>query len=201
MTRAEKRLYLTWARFRRRFGGGQPERCLPSRFLNEVPRGLCEKLSPHRGVQVEEVDLFSEQYDVRESVKKNLYTGRTYNSVDNIAQFFAERGMPPPSGLTTRPAQNARPPMSAPSANEKQAVAKAPVASPAAPPQASPRPSGAPKKLVGFRTGSVVRHPKYGRGTVLRREGDGEDAKLTISFPGYGLKKIVEKYAGIKVEE
>ena len=100
MTRAEKRLYLTWARYRRRFGGGQPERCLPSRFLNEVPGSLCEKLSPYRDVQTEEVDLFSEQYDVRESVKKNLYTGRTYNSVDNIAQFFAERGMPPPSGLT-----------------------------------------------------------------------------------------------------
>ena len=108
MTRAEKRLYLTWARFRRRFGGGQPERCLPSRFLNEVPGSLCEKLSPYREVHTEEVDLFSEQYDVRESVKKNLYTGRTYNSVDNIAQFFAERGMPPPSGLT-RAAQNARP--------------------------------------------------------------------------------------------
>jgi DNA helicase II / ATP-dependent DNA helicase PcrA len=36
---------------------------------------------------------------------------------------------------------------------------------------------------------------------VLRREGDGEDAKLIISFPGYGLKKIVEKYAGIKLDE
>jgi DNA helicase-2/ATP-dependent DNA helicase PcrA len=36
---------------------------------------------------------------------------------------------------------------------------------------------------------------------VLRREGDGEDAKLTISFPGYGLKKIVERFAGIKVDE
>ena len=35
----------------------------------------------------------------------------------------------------------------------------------------------------------MIRHPKYGRGTVLRREGDGEDAKLTVSFPGYGLKK------------
>jgi len=45
-----------------------------------------------------------------------------------------------------------------------------------------------------------VRHPKYGRGTVLRREGDGEDAKLTISFPGYGLKKIIEKFAGIREE-
>jgi DNA helicase-2/ATP-dependent DNA helicase PcrA len=63
------------------------------------------------------------------------------------------------------------------------------------------RSAPAVKKLPGFHSGSVVRHPKYGRGTVLRREGDGEDAKLTISFPGYGLKKIVEKYAGIKVEE
>jgi len=34
----------------------------------------------------------------------------------------------------------------------------------------------------------------------LKREGDGEDAKLTVSFPGYGLKLLVEKYAGIKVD-
>jgi DNA helicase-2/ATP-dependent DNA helicase PcrA len=47
----------------------------------------------------------------------------------------------------------------------------------------------------------LVEHPKYGSGRVIRREGDGEDAKLTISFPGHGLKKIVQKYAGIKVHE
>jgi DNA helicase-2/ATP-dependent DNA helicase PcrA len=35
---------------------------------------------------------------------------------------------------------------------------------------------------------------------LLRREGDGDDAKLTVSFPGYGLKKLVEEYAGIKEE-
>ncbi|HYP15393.1 MAG TPA: 3'-5' exonuclease, partial [Bryobacteraceae bacterium] len=40
MTRAEKTLYLTWARFRRRYGGGQPEPSIPSRFLNEVPKTL-----------------------------------------------------------------------------------------------------------------------------------------------------------------
>ena len=58
---------------------------------------------------------------------------------------------------------------------------------------------GDPKKKA-FGAGSMVRHPKYGRGTVLRREGDGDDAKLTISFPGYGLKKIIEKFAGIREE-
>jgi DNA helicase-2/ATP-dependent DNA helicase PcrA len=61
------------------------------------------------------------------------------------------------------------------------------------------RPTGA--KPANLRSGSVIRHPKFGRGTILRREGEGEDAKLTISFPGYGLKKIVEKYAGIIVNE
>ena len=33
MTRARKRLLLTWAKFRRRFGGGEQERSTPSWFL------------------------------------------------------------------------------------------------------------------------------------------------------------------------
>jgi len=50
----------------------------------------------------------------------------------------------------------------------------------------------------GARTGMVVEHPKYGTGTVVRREGDGDDAKITVNFPRYGLKKLIEKYAGLK---
>ena len=34
----------------------------------------------------------------------------------------------------------------------------------------------------------------------LRVEGTGDDTKVTVSFPGYGLKKLIAKYAGIKVE-
>jgi len=36
--------------------------------------------------------------------------------------------------------------------------------------------------------------------TVLRLEGSGENKKVTVSFPGYGLKKLIAKYTGIKVE-
>jgi DNA helicase-2/ATP-dependent DNA helicase PcrA len=46
--------------------------------------------------------------------------------------------------------------------------------------------------------GTHVRHPKYGRGLVLRREGAGDAAKLLVSFPGFGQKKLVEKYAGLE---
>jgi DNA helicase-2/ATP-dependent DNA helicase PcrA len=49
-----------------------------------------------------------------------------------------------------------------------------------------------------WKLGSKVRHPKYGIGTVLDSEEDGEDTKLTISFPGYGRKKLVERYAALE---
>jgi DNA helicase-2/ATP-dependent DNA helicase PcrA len=204
MTRAEKRLYVTWARYRRRYGGSQPEVCLPSRFLNEVPGSLRERLSPYKEAYTEEVDLFSEQHDVRESAKRNLYTGRTYNSVDNIAQFFSERGMPPPSGFSRKGSVNV-PGTDASSTPQPSSRPTPPPNRTIPEPQPTSRPavhrSAPARTAVGFRAGAVIQHPKYGRGTVLRREGDGEDAKLTISFPGYGLKKIVEKFAGIKVDE
>ncbi|HEX4771802.1 MAG TPA: UvrD-helicase domain-containing protein [Bryobacteraceae bacterium] len=220
MTRAEKRLYFTWARYRRRYGGSQPEVCLPSRFLNEVPPSLRENLSSSRASFTEEVNLYGEQHEVRESVKKNLYTGRTYNSVENIAQFFAERGMPLPAGLTRRPAPppaaplpnpQSRPPTPAqgpppqrpvpPKTPAQMSFGETP-SSPAAP-RTPPARARTPTTFsqAALPVGAVINHPKYGRGKILRREGDGEDAKLTISFPAYGLKKIIEKYAGIRVNE
>ncbi len=60
-----------------------------------------------------------------------------------------------------------------------------------------PRPP-TPGPARGLKLGQRVRHPKFGVGTVLRREGEGQDAKITVSFPGYGLKKLVERYAGLE---
>jgi len=50
----------------------------------------------------------------------------------------------------------------------------------------------------GLKPGMRVRHAKYGQGLIVRREGDGENAKLTINFPGYGTKKMIEKFAGLE---
>ncbi len=49
-----------------------------------------------------------------------------------------------------------------------------------------------------FVPGSHVRHAKYGKGLVLRREGTGDNVKLTVSFPGFGQKKLVEKFANLE---
>jgi len=157
-----------------------------------VPEHLIQNLGPRDDPG--EVDLYSERHDVRQSAKRNTYTGKTYNSLDNISQFFGERGMQfkpvqpgvqpprpaaqvPPADLRTQP-QFPRPNSGAP--------------------LTKPNPPAMPPARKGPRTGMTVSHPKYGTGTVVRREGEGDDAKITVNFPGVGLKKLVEKYAGLK---
>ena len=179
MTRARKRLILTWAKYRRRFGGGEQERSTASWFLGEVPTQLITDL----GVREEpgEIDLYGERQDARLAARRNTFTGKTYNSLENISQFFGERGKP--FDPKARPGALAPPRPQPPAAS---------------PPPAKPRPAAAPPVRRGARAGMTVEHPKYGTGTVVRREGEGDDAKITVNFPRFGLKKLVEKYAGLK---
>ena len=51
---------------------------------------------------------------------------------------------------------------------------------------------------TGLKKGQRVRHAKYGEGTILMREGDGEDAKLTVLFSQHGMKKLMEKFANLR---
>jgi DNA helicase-2/ATP-dependent DNA helicase PcrA len=212
MTRAEKELVVSSAMSRRRYGGGPSEPSIKSRFISEIPKELCD----FQGMKDlsagddelftagEELDLFAERGYVRENVRdtehriraaKTPYPGKTYNSVENISGFFRDRGIPAKGFEASRPATAAvqRPPGPA-----QPAPIRPPVGTRTPPPGAGG--FGKPKSR-GTREGSTVQHPKYGRGTVLRTEGEGEDAKLTILFPGHGMKKIIAKYAGIQTDE
>ena len=167
-----------------------------------------DQLLPREDAAATHVDLFSERHEVRETARRNLYTGKTFNSVENIAQFFADRQMPVPRGLAPQPgpqpgqqqAKHAGTPVQGSGA---QGVPPRPQSAPAPAPRAPVVPIDArrPAAKKPFGSGSTILHPKYGRGTVMKREGDGDDAKLTVSFPKYGLKKLIEKFAGIKVDE
>ena len=43
-----------------------------------------------------------------------------------------------------------------------------------------------------------MRHSKYGEGTVVMREGEGDEAKLTVLFPQHGMKKLMERFANLQ---
>jgi DNA helicase-2/ATP-dependent DNA helicase PcrA len=46
--------------------------------------------------------------------------------------------------------------------------------------------------------GRRVRHPSYGVGTIVGVEGDEEDRRVSVSFPGRGTKKFIERYAQLE---
>jgi len=50
-----------------------------------------------------------------------------------------------------------------------------------------------------FYNGAVVRHAKFGLGTVQRSDGAGDDLKISVSFPGHGVKTLAVKYANLEI--
>jgi len=195
MTRAMDQLVLTRAVYRRRYGTDLPEASVPSRFLEEIPAELVEEAGtskvrvgrtflsdrsgsysyssrmrqdhpsrigmsdPHKTHYSYEDEDQSAAWREQPPAQRKPGPSPKYNSIENIAEFFASRG-------------------------KRFSIPKLPAEE--------------PKGRRGFRPGQKVKHPKYGEGTVFQREGEGEEAKITVQFPRFGLKKLVEKYAQLE---
>jgi DNA helicase-2/ATP-dependent DNA helicase PcrA len=188
ITRAERFLYVSHAMKRRVYGEEMASE--PSQFLNEMPLEMMEDLS--RGPSWLSFAASASSIENKRAVnalrgevraeRKTAFSGKTYNSVDSIAEFFRKRGQQFGASSPTE-------------SSEATTLKRAASGSPS---RTSTSPSSPPGSDAGFTPGSHVKHAKYGRGLVLRREGTGDLAKLTVSFPGFGQKKLVEKYAGLE---
>ncbi len=202
MTRAMDTLVMTRARYRRRYGSDMPEPSIPSRFLEEVPAALVEDLgSPPARPQFSGSD-----YGYRTptqlptptptaSAARQPEEGDRHYSYEDEDQSGATR----PSRRNHAYRSNASHRETRPAAGQlrrqhRQLLRRTRTKDSPRPKLDIPKPTG----KTGLRQGSRVRHPKYGEGTVFRREGDGDDAKITVQFQQHGVKKLVEKFAQLE---
>ena len=150
MTRAQKRLHLTYSRRRRFFGRESSDINRPSRFLQEIPEHLIEVPntldSPFHGTESE----------------WNL--GGTYGSRSRSAFPSASYDSAPGVRRSSRTRAKVRP--------------------------------GRERGLV---SGAWIIHQKYGDGRILQVEDLGDDLKITVQFPGIGIKKMLQRYAKLKL--
>ncbi len=227
MTRAMNTLVLTRAHYRRRYGNDAPEMSIPSRFLEEVPGQLIENLGSRAAAwstpaygsgavrraggefadrhynyedESQEAPHFRERSSSARtglgsrndaskpfvapwmksgekaqakgsvSAQKSGPAAETPNSIDNIARFFGGKAGGAGPIATGRPGALARPAMEMPASTGE----------------------------IGLKKGQRVRHTKYGEGTILFREGEGDEAKLTVMFNRHGMKKLMEKFANLQ---
>jgi len=199
MTRAMDTLVMTRARHRRRYGNDMPEASVASRFLEEVPSRLVEDLgSPPARPQFsgDYSGLYATPYPKANrfgrgeqeagerhwSYEDEDQSGGRSGSSGAGRQRTAGRGTAGGSGSLDNIAsffagRGQRP--GAAAGRSRPEVAE-------------------PAGKTGLKQGTRVRHPKYGEGTVFRREGDGDDAKITVQFQQHGVKKLVEKFAQLE---
>ncbi len=174
ITRARKKLFLTWTPFRRNYGSNASLPSQPSRFLSEMPPEL-----------VEGVD-----------------SGGTYNfdEEDDEADFFGEDGLgeeeeedrdlrvrrySKPGSLLQRPPTQPKSLAELRSYIQQQS-------------QGSRQGGGAGSQGPALKSGMRVRHPQFGDGIILSREKAGNDIKLTITFSRVGRKTLIERYAKLQ---
>ena len=221
MTRAMNTLVLTRAHYRRRYGNDAPEVSMPSRFLEEVPSPLVENLGG--AAAYASAPGYGYAGRGRSGRETHEFGERHYNYEDESQEI--QRGVPagiPRKGANKPFVASWMTPKTKPAGSETASAAgtevkakldKAGIEKPGpdsidniarffgGKPGALARPAGLHEETErgasGFRKGQRVRHSKFGEGTVLLREGDGEAAKLTVLFAS-GVKKLMEKFANLR---
>ena len=207
ITRAEKHCYLTWTHSRWRYGK-MDGFVNPSRFLNDIDTRFTKttveggRFSGNSQNTWAERDSFSDRLWSKDYEIDRPYTGyrefgntyqrqsnRMQNSRPVAGQFMAD---PQPKVTKPRKAESAVNPFS--SSFERKLQQEGQWA------KVSKAITNGGRALTGqndvaLREGNIIEHQRFGRGTVAKIEGAGENLKATVDFDSTGRKQLLLKFA------
>ena len=216
ITRAEKHCILTNAKNRWRYGKMEFDN--PSRFIDEIDGKLIDSQDEAGG------SLFGSMSDQPEwaraqrprrpweDAEQPRYSSRYQNSKPVASQFVAD---PKPSLFDDEPETSRTSGRSSLSEGNFKSVRalnaakrymEAHSSHPAsrgtgssAASVSSSTASSAGSSSCGLQEGMKIEHQRFGRGTVLKIEGTGENTKATVEFVHSGTKQLLLKYAKFTV--
>lgn len=216
ITRAEKHCILTNAKNRWRYGKMEFDN--PSRFIDEIDGKLIDSLDEAGGSLFgSRADSMSDQPEWAraqcprkpwEDAEQPRYSSRYQNSKPVASQFVAD---PKPSLFDDEPETSRTSGRSSLSEGNFKSVralnaakrymethsshpASRTTGSSAASVSSSTA-SSAGSSSCGLQEGMKIEHQRFGRGTVLKIEGTGENTKATVEFVHSGTKQLLLKYA------
>lgn len=220
ITRAEKHCILTNAKNRWRYGKMEFDN--PSRFIDEIDGKLIDSQDEAGGSLFgSRADSMSDQPEWAraqrsrrpwEDAEQPRYSSRYQNSKPVASQFVAD---PKPSLFDDEPETSRTSGRSSLSEGNFKSVralnaakrymethsshpASRGTGSSAASVSSSTA-SSAGSSSCGLQEGMKIEHQRFGRGTVLKIEGTGENTKATVEFVHSGTKQLLLKYAKFTV--
>lgn len=192
ITRAEKHCILTNAKNRWRYGKMEFDN--PSRFIDEIDSKLIDSQDEAGGSLFgSRADSSSDQPEWAraqrprrpwEDADQPRYSSRYQNSKPVASQFVAD---PKPS-LSEGNFKSVR------ALNAAKRYMETHSSHPA-----SRSTGSAGSSSCGLQEGMKIEHQRFGRGTVLKIEGTGENTKATVEFVHSGTKQLLLKFAKFMV--
>lgn len=222
ITRAEKHCILTNAKNRWRYGKMEFDN--PSRFIDEIDGKLIDSLDEAGGSlfgsMSDQPEWARAQRPRRpwEDAEQPRYSSRYQNSKPVASQFVADPkpslfdDEPETSRTSGRSSVSGRSSLSEGNFKSVRALnaakrymethsshpASRSTGSSAASVSSSTA-SSAGSSSCGLQEGMKIEHQRFGRGTVLKIEGTGENTKATVEFVHSGTKQLLLKYAKFTV--
>ena len=222
ITRAEKHCILTNAKNRWRYGKMEFDN--PSRFIDEIDGKLIDSLDEAGGSLFgSRADSISDQPEWAraqrprrpwEDAEQPRYSSRYQNSKPVASQFVADPkpslfdNEPETSRTSGRSSVSGRSSLSEGNFKSVRALnaAKRYMETHSSHPASrgtgssassvsSSTASSAGSSSCGLQEGMKIEHQRFGRGTVLKIEGTGENTKATVEFVHSGTKQLLLKYA------
>lgn len=222
ITRAEKHCILTNAKNRWRYGKIEFDN--PSRFIDEIDGKLIDSLDEAGGSlfgsMSDQPEWARAQRPRRpwEDAEQPRYSSRYQNSKPVASQFVADPkpslfdDEPETSRTSGRSSVSGRSSLSGGNFKSVRALnaAKRYVETHSSHPASrstgssassvsSTTASSAGSSSCGLQEGMKIEHQRFGRGTVLKIEGTGENTKATVEFVHSGTKQLLLKYAKFTV--
>ena len=203
ITRAEKHCILTNAKNRWRYGKMEFDN--PSRFIDEIDSKLIDSQEEAGGSLFgSRADSSSDQPEWAraqrprrpwEDAGQPRYSSRYQNSKPVASQFVAD---PKPS-LSEGNFKSVRALNAAKRYMETHSSHPASRSTGSAASSVSSAASSAGSSSCGLQEGMKIEHQRFGRGTVLKIEGTGENTKATVEFVHSGIKQLLLKFAKFTV--
>lgn len=222
ITRAEKHCILTNAKNRWRYGKMEFDN--PSRFIDEIDGKLIDSLDEAGGSlfgsMSDQPEWARAQRPRRpwEDAEQPRYSSRYQNSKPVASQFVADLkpslfdDEPETSRTSGRSSVSGRSSLSEGNFKSVRALnaAKRYMETHSSHPASrgtgfstasvsSSTASSAGSSSCGLQEGMKIEHQRFGRGTVLKIEGTGENTKATVEFVHSGTKQLLLKYAKFTV--
>ena len=222
ITRAEKHCILTNAKNRWRYGKMEFDN--PSRFIDEIDGKLIDSLDEAGGSlfgsMSDQPEWARAQRPRRpwEDAEQPRYSSRYQNSKPVASQFVADPkpslfdDEPETSRTSGRSSVSGRSSLSEGNFKSVRALnaAKRYMETHSSHPASrstgssassvsSSTASSAGSPSCGLQEGMKIEHQRFGRGTVLKIEGTGENTKATVEFVHSGTKQLLLKYAKFTV--